>query len=606
MSYWSQGKLLVSVVHVLLFLISLLGVEIFLRVRRKWSLLGQARIRCPNDQDDLIIEDISSQIEEHDLLSRRKIGAFAFGLSFLACFGFVLIICTKVLLSDSSDRRFFDVLWAADVIICKIIIFYVAPAGLCHKYINITSELRPVHRLSRVVVFLLVWNCISWVLTRAMLSELLFLKTQTDTSSVIFDALSMSSFGLAFIAILTGFTSVYVPYRVYVTRKDVLSTTQVDNRIADATMAIQHLRDEILKQNDPLTSLVAECSEQESADEEFEAEPTGFFRTSHYMDRMERSSSAGDSIEHEMEEVTDDQSCATYMPEETATVGAVASVYRNVFRQVNGYVTNVVRSPWTWNRDPNLVVRGTTKQKSVSGMMRLQAYIRQERAYLLDIRQQRQLWKTKFGQFRIMMRYCEVLWAIRTILVVLYRIIKVNQVPYIERADREGRTKVLAEVYYLYIQDNFVRRFISDVLMRSEPPSYLDLTVSRISALLLMIITLANLDHFFDFCRILLNTQYFQKRKLLTDNSLALALSAFLVCSVPSQFCLMIPFLPDGQRKSALQFMFEGDILVWLGLQHRFDLFVFVTIIFMLIGVAVMHHRRPKYYALRDRIVCNV
>ncbi|CDR94930.1 membrane protein, putative [Babesia bigemina] len=606
MSYWSQGKLLVSAVHVLLFLVGLLGVEIFLRVRRKWSLLGHSTGRAATYQDDIIVEDIASQIEEHDLLSRRKIGAFAFGLSFLACFGFVLIICTKVLLSDNSDRSFLDLLWAADVIICKIIIFYLAPAGLCHKYINITSELRAVHRISRVLLFLLVWNCISWAFTRAMLSELLVLKTQADTSTVILDALGVSGFGLAFIAVLTGFTSVYVPYRVYVTRKDVLTTTQVDNRIADATMAIQHLREEILKQRDPLASLVAECSEEESEDEEFEAEPTGFFRTSHYMDRMEQNSSPAISTAPEAQDATSDPSCATYAPEEAQAPGAPTGVCRSVLRRVNGYLTNVVRNPWRWWRHTDLAVREATNQNSVHGLMRLQAYIRQERAYLLDIRHHRQLWNSKFGRLRIMVRYCEVLWAVRTVLVVSYRIIKISQAPYAETATREGATKVMAHVYHLYIKDNFVRRLISDVLMRSEPPSYLDLTLSRISALLLMIITLANLDHFFDFCRILLNTQYFQKRRLLTDNSLGLALSAFLVCSVPSQFCLMIPFLPESQRKSALQFMFEGDILVWLGLQHRFDLFVFVTIMFMLIGVAIMHHRRPKYYALRDRIVCNV
>ncbi|GFE54432.1 phosphatidylserine receptor [Babesia ovis] len=602
MSYYSKAKVLVIAVHMLLFIGSLIAVEIFLRIRgiKEDSPIVHRPRGSIHDDMVLGVPTIS--------VSRRSLGTFAFGLSCMAGFGFVLILCTRGYLSSKSDISFFDRLWDFDVIICNLILFNIAPAGLCHKYINITSTLTLSQRLCRVLAFVLVWNSVAWLLGRAILSEMFFKYATNAVPFIIRQALQMCGFGLSFIAMITGFTSIYVPYRVYMTRKDVLTTTQLDNRIADATMAIRQLRAEKRRVRPPVFDFSSsDRSDSDDTEEEEMVETTnGFFRTSGYMDRLEHGTQQDTQPSHQ-DNWADEQCISGRSTDTKMSQDDIHPPVMRICSAVAKRISGIWEQGDLFLRQPALLgSTRNTKRKSVGEIQQLQAYIRQERAYLLDIKKQRELWKTTSGKMRLFVRYFEVFWAIRTLLVVSYRVLRVRMVPYAQRCQQEGNTKALLDVYHLFIKDNMVQHLISNLFNFKETPSYLDLMASRISNLLLLVITIGNLDHFFEFCRILLNTQYFHKRRLLTDNSLGLALSAFLIITVPSQFCLMVPFLPPTWRGSSLDMLFDKDAIVWVGLQYWFDTCIVLAMIMTLIGVTVLHYRRPKYYTLRDQIVCNV
>ncbi|EDO06063.1 hypothetical protein BBOV_II001040 [Babesia bovis T2Bo] len=598
MAYYSRAKVLIIAAHILLFIGSLIGVEIFLLFRKLNEQHGKWKKRRENIQDDIVLRVSSGR------LSRKSMGTVTFGLSCTAGLGFVLILCTRGYLEKESDIYFYDKLWECDVILCNLILFNVAPAGLCHKYINITSNVQIVERIFRVIAFVVIWNGIGWLIGRNIITEMFFKSTRETVTFFIRQALKMCGLGLSFIAMITGFTSIYVPYRVYMTRKDVLTTTQLDNRIADATMAIQQLKREKGQRFNSYSS--SDDSENDNMELQEINMSNGFFRTNEYMDRLEHGNQIG--TQASLQTKWNDEQCNS-----GRSIVNKISFCDDTPPVMRMYSAFVKRISGMWERgdmllrQPRLLGDSTIIQtNTVDDIEQLQTYIRQERAYLIDIKKERELWDTRLGKLQIFLRYFEVVWAIRTLIVVSYRVLRVKMVPYSQISQQEGKTKALLDVYHLFIKENMVQHFINNLFNFKETPSYLDLTASRISTLLLLVITVGNIDHFFEFCRILLNTQYFHKRKLLTDNSLGLALSALLIITIPSQFCLMVPFLPPSWRTSALDMLFAKDAIVWIVLQYWFDTCIVLSIIFTAIGVAVLHHRRPKYYTLRDNIVCNV
>lgn len=550
---------LVLALHLLFLVLGSLGIEIFLSIRNGRAYNRNRKLAIDLSQVKLTIsEGFTLFRSQYSNPSRRLLASLSFGLSCLTCFGFDAMIC---LAGHGMSRDIVMRALAVDVLGCWGILFIIVPAGLCHKYAGLREGLTRIQRLCQILLAILVWLLSGFIISRLSLNLMLANRNEALGFTLAM-ALYVSGFGLCFIAILTGFSAIYVPYRLYMIRRDIKSIRQLDNRIYDANKAIRQLKFEIAsiaRENRSFDSESDSCYECDDEADSFE-----FYRTGNYT------------------KLSDVYLREIYQKQYKYNV-------LHYFRQLCNRILNRPEP----RSDLNL-------KSAYNSLIQLMYVVKQELEYLKDIKREKEFINTNLGKAKCIIKYAITSVCMFITYSITNRVVKV----FVLGFSSDNFKSNLSSTYHSFMSENVIKTVLTNVLDKQKE-NLSDNILSRLCILGLTGIILSNIGNFLDFGIILLKTKYLQKNLLLTDNTLGLALSGFLILSVPSQFCLIIPYLPKTWKAAALEMLFEGDVYIWVCLRYTFEYQVFLTAIFTMLGIAFLHYTRmlPN---VSQHVVCNV
>ncbi|KAK2198428.1 Abscisic acid G-protein coupled receptor-like domain [Babesia duncani] len=358
--------------------------------------------------------------------------------------------------------------------------------------------------------------------------------------------------GLSFVAALTGFSCIYIPYTFFITRKDVYTARQLDIRITDARRAIEHLESELNIARGNL--------------HEIDLSKMPFYRNCSF------------------------NSVIVHMGRQMDSVDCLYNWFKRM--------VEFVKPEWVRPSETNIL------QQSMEQTLYL---IQEELKYLEDIKSRRERGRTILGKVILLIHIIITLYFLGLGFSKLYASIWLffNNSP--ERLNREGNGKALEHVYKRFTQNDVVYATLVNGVVVSllHPPSFLEAVFDRLSGLFFLGIVISNIGNFLDFGRHMLRTKYLQKRLLATDNTLGLALGGLLILTIPSQFCLAVPYMPQTWRSFAFDLIFDKNVQAWLAVRHYYDVNCVIIMAFSAVGVYMLHRKRT--IALdANNLICNV
>ncbi|AFZ81388.1 hypothetical protein BEWA_007970 [Theileria equi strain WA] len=533
------------IVHLSFFILGCISIEIFLAIRERNASTMQ---RADSALQDALESARNRFINRSSLISMKRLGTLVFGLGCMSSFGFIFDTCLLNFVDSEADRKFVTFIWDCDVILAASLLYIIVPSGLFHKYIKLKPEYKFRQRFLRFFLFVGSWIVFGLILGKVMLLEA-FSRSKNETKSfALLSILYTFCFGLAFISILMGFSAVYLIYIVYAIHRDASYIKQLEDLISDSKKVLRDLK---MFVKDANFSDDESCSEEVLMDE--------MYRTTDYYDR---------AVQLRMNNTQ----------RKYGRTSSILSKFPRLSRIINK-------------------VTGSQDGDQYGDYKNMINDIKNEIRYLRILKMEKESTSNKKGRLYLYLRYLEATVSVinccissRRALIVLFGSVTISSE--VQNAD------VLASTYYYFMGKDVA----AEILHVDSPTPVLDAVISGVNLIFIVNIIASSFGYFLDFGKILLNTKYLQKRKLLSDNSLGLALTSFCILSFPSQFCLLIPFLPHHFKKFLLELFFGGSARVWAGLRYCFDTLVFFSSVFTFFGVLFLRYSRK----IKNNVYCNV
>lgn len=538
-------------VHLSFFILGCIAIEAFLVIRER----NNSNI----SRTDSVLEDALQStrvrfVNRSSLVSMKRVGTIVFGFGCLSSFGLIFDTCLLNYAKSEPGRRFVKFFWDFDAILGASLLYIVVPSGLFHKYIKLKPEYGLRQRFLRFLMFVGTWLTLGLLVGKVMLFETLANRVNKAQGVALLSILYTFGFGLAFVGIMMGFSSIYLAYILYVTQKDASSVKQLEDLISDSKKVLRDLK---------MLSRDLEFSDDESCNEDMQMDE--FYKTSSYYDRAVQF-----GISHSAEG-----------------------------RDVR---TNRSKNLSIFSRFPRLLriiskITGLQHDHS-SDYAAMINDIKSEIKYLQVLKMEKEAVSRVKGKFYLALKYIEAIVSALNCVISSRRALIVLFHRTIGRNSGASDADILACTYHYFMGEDVAAELLHVV----SPTPIFDAVLSGINFAFVLNIVASSFGNFLDFGKILLNTKYLQKKKLLSDNSLGLALTCFCILSFPPQFCLLIPFLPKRLKSLSLELLFDGNPRSWAGLRYCFDSSVLFSSIFTLFGVLFLRYSRK----ITDNVGCNV
>ncbi|BAM42058.1 conserved hypothetical protein [Theileria orientalis strain Shintoku] len=532
------------------------------------------------------------------LSSWRRFGTLIFGLTCLGSIGFIANLSFLYFINVNENKEFLQSFWKFDAVLCTILLFFVIPLGMSNKFVSLRSNLELKQKLLGTLSFCGVWIGFGIIVGHIVLHAMFYFMKPHSVGVIFTGIYYMCGFGLFFVALLVGFSGIYFPYLLYIINRDVSSVRQLESLITDCNKARRDLKVKMLENN-------VYYSDDEALDDEFLMQvDSGSLETT---DSSTEYKNAASKAEHLLTSYLPAEMCVNFELDDPGRGASATSKVDALFRKLKTLKLKVSSKLYKLNYAREFHSSGSQHDNDETSvrMWMMMNELKSDLDYLRMLKKEKQSSSKLSGKLFLGLK-CLVAGGC---MINCYKICKrailmlVNN--YSESLSRIENQKIITKAYYEFMRDEIVSSILNDVLESVQLPTAFDFVISRANSIFLACVMISSVGYFLDFGRVLLKTKYLQKNKLMSDNTLGLALACFMILTFPSQFVLVVPFLPKDLKQQLLAFLFKNDLYVWFGLRYRFDLIVLVTIILTFIGILCLHYSR-SFKKLNYHVGCNV
>lgn len=411
----------------------------------------------------------------------------------------------------------------------------------------------------------------------------------------------MCGFGLFFVALLVGFSGIYFPYLLYIIKRDVSSVRQLERLISDCLKAKRDLKLKMIENN-----MYFSEDDSEEEDDLVNIDPESPSRSKEKLDANRPDSSReGNQL---LTSYLPAEMCVNFEPQEfgnrsipTSKVESFFSKLRAMKLRVSSTLYRIKYSKYIGQPSAGLQI----SLDSGFNMWLMMNQLKNDLDYLNMLKREKKASSKLSGKIFIILKVIVASGCMINCFKICKRGILMLFSDYSSKLTRIENQKIITKVYYVFMRDEIVSSIINEVLENVQLPTAFDFLISRANSIFLACVMISSVGYFLDFARVMLKTKYLQKTKLLSDNTLGLAFACFMILTFPSQFFLVVPFLPKQLKVNLLDFLFQNDIFVWFGLRYRFDIIVFATILVTFVGVICLHYSR-SFNKLNYQVGCNI
>uniref|UniRef100_A0A3B0N158 Abscisic acid G-protein coupled receptor, putative n=1 Tax=Theileria annulata TaxID=5874 RepID=A0A3B0N158_THEAN len=601
MAYTLLLKVLLLLTHLVTLLLGALILELILFFRKnneKQILLST--LSTTSFFNSLQHEDLTS-FRSHFLTSWQRFGTIVFASTCFCSIGFISTLCTLHFAEDTGDSHFLKSFWTFDALLCSFILFFVIPLGLSNKYVSMKKSLQLSQKILRPMAFMLIWIAIGVVFGNLVLHDMFGFMENNKVGFTFTCIYYMCGFGLFFVALLVGFSGIYFPYLLYIIKRDVSSVRQLERLISDCNKAKRDLKLKMIENNVYFSE-----DESEEEDDMVNIDPESPTRSKQRLDEnTPHSSREGNQL---LTSYLPAEMCVNLDPQEFGNRSVPTSRVESFFGKLRSMKLRVSSTLYRLKYSKHIRQPPSGPQITLDSgfnMWLMMNQLKNDIEYLNMLKREKKASSKLSGKIFIIIKAVVASGCMINCYKICKRGILMLFSNYSSKLTRIENQKIITKVYYVFMRDEIVSSIINEVLENVQLPTAFDFLISRANSIFLACVMISSVGYFLDFARVMLKTKYLQKTKLLSDNTLGLAFACFMVLTFPSQFFLVIPFLPKQLKLTLLDYLFQNDIFVWFGMRYRFDIIVLATILLTFVGVVCLHYSR-SFNKFNYQVGCNI